>query len=310
MITAGLVLAAILVIISILLIFLHRKKRFRTFAAGYYKTFICIFTAVCVLMTLNCTILYHSRFIDPNPELPSRQYTVDELKTLRDYIVEQCNEYSMLMERDADGYVVYSGDMQQEAKDAMNGISDTYPRLAGFYPDVKSMFYSPLMCQMYMAGYYFPFSLEANCNGLMYITNYPQTYCHELSHLHGYIYEDESNFISFLACINSDDDLFRYSGYLSVLNYVYNAYWEYIEDWEAYAEQPQTNELVDRDNIFVTEDIWHKVEEGSVLDTETVDKISDDFTDATLIINGVSDGMASYSRVVGLLLEYYEGILY
>lgn len=310
MLTAGIVLIILLVIFLILHIFLRKRRKYVSFAKGYYKTIICIFTVIVLLMTLNCQILYHAAFIDPNPQKDSRRYTIEELQILRDHIVEKCNEYSVLMDRGSDGYVVYSGDMQQTAKDSLCGISGIYPKLSGFYPDVKTMIYSPLMCQMYMAGYYFPFSLEANCNGYMYIMNFPSTYCHELSHLHGYIYEDEANFISFLACINSDDDFFRYSGYLSVLNYVYNAYWDYIEDWDAYALQPQTNELVDRDNIFLTEDIWHKVEEESVLDTETVDEISDNFTDATLKVNGVSDGMASYSRVVGLLLEYYDGILY
>ena len=54
----------------------------------------------------------------------------------------------------------------------------------------------------------------------MYITNMPFTICHELAHLKGYIYEDEANFIAFMACINSDNLFFQYSGYLNVLNYV------------------------------------------------------------------------------------------
>ena len=310
MLICGIILVVLFVILSILYLFLFRRQRFRAFVKGYYRTFVCILTIVCMLMTLNCTILYHAKFIDANPDRPSRQYSVEELKILRDYIVEQANAYSTSVERGDDGYAVYSGDMQQTAKDAMNSIADIYPRLSGYYPDVKPMLFSSLMCQMYMSGYYFPFSMEANANSYMYIMNVPQTYCHELSHLHGYIYEDEANFIAFLACINSYDDFFRYSGYLSVLNYVYNAYWEYITDWDEYARQPQTNELVDRDNIFVTDDIWHKVEEESVLDTDTVSEVSETITDSTLKINGVEDGMASYSRVVGLLLEYYDGILY
>ena len=43
--------------------------------------------------------------------------------------------------------------------------------------------------------------------------------CHELL-TSGYIYEDEANFIAFLACVESDDSTFQYAGYLSVLNYV------------------------------------------------------------------------------------------
>ena len=34
--------------------------------------------------------------------------------------------------------------------------------------------------------------------------------------------------------------------------------------------------------------------------------MSDSFTDVTLKLNGVADGMISYSRVVKLLLQYYD----
>lgn len=44
--------------------------------------------------------------------------------------------------------------------------------------------------------------------------------CHEFAHLKGFMQEDEANLIGYLACINSDDAFFRYSGYMGVLNYV------------------------------------------------------------------------------------------
>ena len=42
------------------------------------------------------------------------------------------------------------------------------------------MFFSDFMCQMYMCGYYFPFSMEANYNDVMSIMKKPATMCHEL----------------------------------------------------------------------------------------------------------------------------------
>ncbi len=47
-----------------------------------------------------------------------------------------------------------------------------------------------------------------------------------------------------------------------------------------------------------------------MISTETVKKAADAFLDANLTLNGVSDGVVSYSRVVKLLLQYYDGILY
>lgn len=188
MIIAAIVLIICLLIISILLPLLRKKSGFRVFAVCYYKSTAMIFVCVCFIMTPNCTILYHCSPIDPNPEVSYRKYSVDELETARNYIVKMCNYYSERMNRDENGYIIYEGDMEKTAAYALNNISADYPKLEGYYPRVKHMMFSDLMSQAYIAGYYFPFSLEANCNSNMYIINYPEVYCHELSHLHGYIY--------------------------------------------------------------------------------------------------------------------------
>ena len=92
-----------------------------------------------------------------------------------------------------------------------------------------------------------------------------------------------------------------------MLNYVNNDFYDAIgKDTERYWSEVHILPQVHEDNIFLTEEEWDRVEKKAVLDTETVDAVSDSFTDATLKLNGVSDGMISYSRVVKLLLQYYD----
>jgi len=62
--------------------------------------------------------------------------------------------------------------------------------------------------------------------------------------------------------------------------------------------------------MFLTNESWEQVERRAVLSTETVRQAADTFLDTTLTLNGVTDGTVSYSRVVRLLLQYYDGILY
>lgn len=311
MIIAGLLLIFAIHVTAVCLIILRKKKEFRCFAKRFYYFCAYVITIVCLVMTLNCTIMYHTTPLSGSLSSSDREYTVNELEALRNYIVEKCNEYSMKMERDMDGYIIYHEDMQAKAKEALVNISDIYSRLSGYYPNVKHMMFSKLMCQAYMSGYYFPFSMEANCNSKMYIANYPEVYCHELAHLHGYIYEDEANFISYLACINYEDDFFIYCGYLGVLNYVDNSYWDSIGgDVDRYISNVQINSLVYDDNIFLLEETWEEVEADAIISTDIIDEVSDTFTDVSLNLNGVEDGIASYGRVVELLLEYYDGILY
>ncbi len=311
MIIFGVILVLAAVVIAITLIFLRKKQGYIRFTKVFYKVFAGILVGVGIVMTTNCTILYHCTPIDANPTVAYREYSVEELEILRNYIVEKCNYYATLMPRDEQGNIVFEGDLQEEAKKAMWGISDEFPKLKGYYPNVKNMAFSDLISQAYICGYYFPFSMEANANAKMYITNYPEVYCHELSHLHGYIYEDEANYLAYQACINSQSDLFKYSGYLNVLTYVDDAYYEAIgEDYFYYITQPEIDEQVCLDNIFLPSETWEEIEEEAIFSTDTVDKISDEFTETSLQLNGVKEGMISYRLVVDLLLQYYDGILY
>lgn len=203
-------------------------------------------------------------------------------------------------------------DMADMARELMKRLGEAYPRLDGYYPRPKALLSSDFMCQQYMQGYYFPFSMEANYNDVMHILNIPATMCHELAHLRGYIYEDEANFISYLACVQGEDVFFRYAGYLSVLTYLYNDLYKLWEEnpaaYEAAAAKTppvRVEEQVWRDNVFVTQEEWDRINGKALIDTEIVDKAADAFIDANLKVNGVADGKASYSRVVRLLLQYY-----
>lgn len=306
---------------------------FRRFSRGFFRFYAWVLLAVCLIMTLNCLILYHaSPFSERYFGEDSGEDTSVELITLYNKVAEECNRLAEVMERDETGMVVYTGGdgtkislrdseswragldcMGEDARKLMQQLGDTYPQLAGWYPKPKAMFFSDFMCQQYMQGYYFPFSMEANYNDVMHILNIPATMCHELAHLKGFIYEDEANFIGYLACIQSEDPFFQYAGYLSVLNYLYNDVRKLeAENPAAYEEAALAVQPVDvskqvwEDNIFVSEEEWERINKKALIDTETVDKAADVFIDTNLKVNGVSDGAVSYSRVVRLLLQYYR----
>lgn len=240
-----------------------------------------------------------------------REYTVKELALVRDHVVRQCNELAEQMERNEKGDIVYENDMGQRGILEMKRLGEEYPLLSGYYPTPKTFAFSGFFSQQYMLGYYFPFSMEANYNDVMYIANVPVTVCHELSHVKGFIYEDDANFIGYLACITSEDLFFRYSGYLSVLNYLNRDLYESLgNSREAYLAHEQCSDLVVHDNVFLTKEAWAEVESKAVLDTETVRQASNAFLESNLQVNGVEEGIASYGKVVERLLTYYDGILY
>lgn len=292
--------------------YLRKKPGLRKFAGRYGYLLLWLVGIVSIVMSINCFLLYHcSSFPEMYMSGKEREYKVRELALVRDHVVKQCNELAEEMERDENGYIIYREDMERRAVAEMERLGETYPLLGGYYPDPKKLAFSGFFSQQYIMGYYFPFSMEANYNGTMYIANVPATICHELSHVKGFIYEDDANFIGYLACISSEDAFFRYSGYLSVLDYLNRDLYESLgNSGEMYLTYERCSPLVERDNIFLTEEAWEEVESRAVLDTETVRQTSRSFLETNLQVNGIEEGIASYGNVVQMLLMYYDGELY
>ena len=279
---------------------------------------------VLLIFTLNCFIVYHAHGY-PKPELSAEEreqrYSAENLASLRDYIVEQCNTLAESVPRDDTGTVVFEGtdytgsgrvsfevrdEIAQESIRCMQRLSADFPLLSGYYPKPKGMFFSDLCSQMNMRGYYFPFSMEANYNTNMTVLNYPSCMTHELAHLKGYMLEDDCSMLAFLACLRSDDPAFRYSGYLSVLNYVDNDFYASIgKDRDEYDSHVAISDLVRSDNTFLVPDEKDRIEEESPLDTEKVTQATKTVSDESMKANGVKTGWNSYNEVVKLLLDWY-----
>lgn len=263
---------------------------------------------VCLIMTLNCFLLYQvptitERKLFITQEAGEHTYGIAELTELRDEVVEKANALALKMERDEKGYIVSDLDIEETARQEMMRLGEMYPQLSGYYPKPKRLKSSVFFSQQYIMGYYFPFSMEANYNTMIYITNQPATLCHELSHLKGFILEDEANFIGYLACVGSEEELFQYSAYLSVIAYLDDDFYRAVGE-EEYWKHPEISVQVRKDSAFLTREAWEQVEEKAVLETTKVQQASYDFLETTLTLNGVEDGLDSYSRVVQLLLMW------
>ncbi len=309
---------------------LIRRGKYTTGLLKYGRTYAWIVLVVGYVMTLNCFILYHATgfaqkymvketgtmVVDMSDtavvEVDTKgksAYTKKNLATLRDYLVEQCNTLADQIDRDEQGTAVYSGDLIAESVHAMETMGQQYDRLSGYYVTPKYLKCSEFFSQQYIMGYYFPFSMEANINSVMYITNVAPTVCHELAHTKGFIFENDANMIGYLACIHSDDTFLQYCGYLSVLNYVNNDFYKSVNK-STYKKHVRISDRVADDNVFLTREDWQAVEKKAVVKTSTVKKVSNNFLNTNLKLNGVDEGIQQYNEVVNLLLDYYDGILY
>lgn len=301
------ILLALLQIFAVLaLIILHRKSKYRRFVKLYSKSFLVFFLIVTIIMCLNCSMLYGCSKLNVKGHI-GKEYAAEDVQKLWNHVAAQCNRLAFEIERDEEGYPYYEGDINDAVKQAMQQLAADYPRLQGTYPDPKPIYFSYLMYQTDYTGVYFPFSMEANYNTYLSDLGYPSVVAHELSHLKGYIYEDEADFMAYLACIHSEEPYLQYSGYLSVLGFLQTDYLEMVSDD---SEDVHLLEQVVKDDqeFYFTKETVDEVETiEPVFDEETVETISDGVTDTYM---DYYNAEPNYAEVTKLMLAYYDGVLY
>ena len=123
--------------------------RLRRFSRGFGYFFAWTISIVCLVMTLNCFILYHaSTFSEHYFGEDTGEYTLVELIEVYNMVAEQCNRLAGEIERDEDGMAVYGGspgedgrmlDMEDMAREMMRRLGETYPQLDGYYPRLKAL---------------------------------------------------------------------------------------------------------------------------------------------------------------------------
>ncbi|MGN0666986.1 MAG: DUF3810 domain-containing protein [Huintestinicola sp.] len=312
MIGIGIALVLLIIPVVIALIITRKNKELsRRIMKLWGNIYGWVLIFILVTETMNCFIMYHTTELSYKYHggAGAEGFTVAQLTELCEQTIINANELADQVLRDSSGKLILPDDTYSAAASAMESISGDYSMLSGKYPPAKKIGSSMLMTQFDLQGIYFPFSLEANYNPELCPARVPATICHELTHLKGFIREDEAGFLAYRACIASDEPAFRYSGYISAMNYLYSAVKKNASPDEAARLAVMISDKVHQDNRFVSDEFRKKIEEKSVIPQETASAVSDKAMETTLKLNGVSDGKRSYSRMVDLLLEYHYCIL-
>lgn len=249
---------------------------------------------------LLCGINYSRQTYAHHSGLTLRESDSGELALLCEELIQNVNAAREQVQEDGEGCMRLSlsvGRTARAARDSYRKLGESQPVLSGVYGRVKPVFFSHLMSYTGITGVYFPFTVEANVNVDIPDYSIPSTMCHELTHLKGFMREDEANFIGYLACVGSDNPDFVYSGYALAVIHSMNAL--YQADYDAFSRLARTySPAVLRD--FQANSTYWKSFEG------TVSQISDAVNDSYLKANQQTDGVQSYGRMVDLLLADYR----
>lgn len=166
-------------------------------------------------------------------------------------------------------------------------------------PKHKNITFSGLFTKMGISGYMGPFFCEYHINKNIPNTQYASTYAHELSHYLGITSEAEANFYSYVTCTNSTVNEIRFSGYLSILNYVLNDACEIYtkEEFEAILSgiRPEVKEIVKQNQQFWKDNY-----------NPTLGKTQHKLYNAYLKGNKIESGTRNYSEVMGLLISHQQ----
>ena len=179
---------------------------------------------------------------------------------------------------------------------AMEKLGQRYHRLSGHYPFPKPILNTWILSIQQTTGVYSPFTVEANYNRDIAYYDIPFTICHELSHLRGYMQEEEANFIGVLATIGADDLYFNYSGYVSAWVYAGNALARI--DSTAFATLYSRINARTRQDMLYNNAYWQQFE-GKPAEAH------EQLNDAYLKMQGQATGVRSYGHVTDLMLEYF-----
>lgn len=244
-----------------------------------------------------------------------REYTTEDLFSLRAILVNNINSLAEQVDRDENGYIKQDEDMYEEVVKAMEGLSDIYPILDGYYPKVKLAYCSDILDFMGIGGYTYPYTMEVTVNKYTTYMDYGPLVAHEMAHHKGFYTERDANFISFLAGTNSDSRLLAYSSYRYILSYVtdecYTAANEmYNKDPEGTLEflnkQPELSARVELDDQHNTEEYQENYEANvnKALE-ENVSQAAESVADVGWDTQADLLEEKNYGGVVLMLLKYY-----
>lgn len=302
-------------LVKLIIIFIKNHNKNNIFYFWYHlKKYLLnlgvIALSALLIYSVTCGINYYRLPFSVCANIQTKEHSIEDLEQLCRILAKDLNEYSQYIEVDENGVFTTDGmDIEKEASLAMEALAIKYPCLTDFYPNAKPVLFSKFMSFTGISGIYSPYTIEANYNNHMPDLEKPMTICHELSHLSGFMLEDEANFISYLGCIESESYAFKYSGTYIAFIYASNAYFEY-GDYEIYEEiMNSLNAQVHRDmenhsNYWYSDEVNIEIEIG---DTEiNMSDVSSQVNNNYLQMNGQSNGVKSYDHVTDLLLSYYS----
>jgi hypothetical protein len=272
----------------------------------YLFRFIAFFGVFMFVFTFTLGVCYGKTPVHEKLDFEKRLLDADDLASAFDILKGEINVIAKNI-----SYIHPTGstimpyrlnELNKKLNEAYKNMLDRHNLFAKITANVKPVILSVEMSKMHITGVYAFFTGEANINIDFPDYCLPFTAAHEMAHLMGVAREDEANFVAFLVCLYSDDDYIKYSGYVSMIEYMRSAL--YGADENKYYEAMADLSPVVKNEMAAYSKFFDKYR-----DTQ-ISKVAGAVNDTYLKSQGQEQGQKSYGLVVDLatvyLIEIYQ----
>lgn len=233
----------------------------------------------------------------------AKDYTTEQLIDITKRLVVKTNNIHRQIENNDTLRVEMPYTKNEILKMAPKGykvLQKEFPGLDYHPRSIKKSLFSLPLTYMGFSGYLNPLTNEAQVDGMIPAYKFPTTSCHEIAHQLGYAAENEANFMGCLAAIQNGDIYFEYSGYAFALRHCINELGK--RDPKLAKTLLKTINKGVLKNYKEVRDFWDRYQNP----TEPLFKST---YNAYLEANAQEGGMESYSYVVALIVNYFDGRL-
>lgn len=256
---------------------------------------------VLAVFLLHCGVNYYRVPLAQQLGYTLAPASAEELTTMAQAMLLETNQAATRVRRNPEGVFLPNHTFDgmkasvQQAYDSMAvALSGTF---SGRFPATKPIMASHYMSYTQIMGFFFPWTLEANINKDVPVFWHPSLIAHEQAHVHGFMREEEANFIAFLVGRYTLDPDLTYSAWLHTYIYVLNAVSQVNP--QAHAQlvaglAPQVKHDLLQNNAY-----WDGFQ-------SKLGEVSSKVNDAYLKANGQAEGVRSYGLVVDLLLADFK----
>ena len=264
-----------------------------------------VVSGVYLLHTLLFGLSYHAGNLADDLRMEAAQYTLEELAEATEYYRDQANILAKWVDRDENGNVKFD-DFETLAAAAGEGFETltydySYPIFAGSTYPVKKLGWADMYTSMGITGVTMGITGEAAVNPQIPPVTLPFTMCHEMAHRMCIANERDANFTGFLACSVHSDVQFRYSAYFMAYRYCYTA----LAGVNTQAAANETARISDGVEELLYRDLLYYDTFFSSHRNDTAAKAANTANDTYLRTSGDKSGIASYSQVCDLLVNWH-----